>query len=244
MSRLILYFTVGYPDRATFGNFVSSLSSDSVDYVEFGFPSRDPKYDGPLIRKTHSIAEYEGNGDYSSVFRHIIDAGIRAYSLAYVSDIIDDFSGRISFLKDTGFSGVLMPDLLIDYFSRSDELISRVHEAGLEVIPFFNPSTPDRVIMKVAGMTHSWVYYGVQPSTGIVMPMDMKEVVERIRTLLPDREINFGFGIRSIAQASEIIHEGGDGVAIGSAFISMLESRDIKGFSDYISSLRGAVDAN
>ena len=152
MSRLILYFTVGYPDRATFGNFVSSLSSDSVDYVEFGFPSRDPKYDGPLIRKTHSIAEYEGNGDYSAIFRHITDAGIRAYSLAYVSDIIDDFSGSISFLKDTGFSGILMPDLLIDYFSRSGELISRVHEAGLEVIPFFNPSTPDRVIMKVAGI--------------------------------------------------------------------------------------------
>jgi tryptophan synthase alpha chain len=244
MSRLILYFTVGYPDRTTFGNFVSSLSSDYVDYVEFGFPSPDPKYDGPIIRKTHGIAEYGQRGDYSSVFRHVIDAGIRAYSLAYVSDIIDDFSGNISFLKDTGFSGILMPDLLIDYFSRSDDLISKVQEAGLEVIPFFNPSTPDRVIMKVAGITHSWVYYGVQPSTGIVMPMDMKEVVERIRKLLPDREINFGFGIRSIAQASEIIHEGGDGVAIGSAIISMLESREIKEFSDYVAIMRRAVDAN
>ncbi|OWP56455.1 MAG: hypothetical protein B2I17_05125 [Thermoplasmatales archaeon B_DKE] len=244
MAKLILYFTVGYPDRTTFTDFMTSLNASAVDYVEFGFPSMDPKYDGPTIRRTHSAAEYDGGEDYSGMFRQLSKSGIKTYSLAYVSDIIGDFSNRMALLKTSGFSGILMPDLLIDYFGRSEELISTAHEAGLEVIPFFNPSTPDRVIMNIAALTHSWIYYGIQPSTGIIMPMDMGDIVDRIRAILPDREINFGFGIRGGDQAGEIIRAGGSGIAIGSALVGMMEKKDISGFSSYVSTMREVINAN
>ncbi len=244
MANLILYFTVGYPDRVTFSDFVSSISGELVDYVEFGFPSSDPKYDGPVIRKTHSKSDYKGESDYADLFMDLHRKGIKLYSLAYVTDIIANFGNRIEFLRNNGFSGILMPDLLIDYFGDRNRLILAALNGGLEVIPFFNPSTPDRVIREVSSIANSWIYYGIQPSTGIVMPMDMEEVVSRIRSILPDREVNFGFGIRSTDQAAEIIRSGGDGIAIGSALVPMLENGDLKGFSEYVQNLRRIIDAN
>lgn len=243
MSKLILYFTAGYPNRDTFVEFLSRLSYETIDYVEIGFPSPDPKYDGPIIRRTHSSAEFSGILEYSDVFLNLASREVKIYSLAYASDIVSNLDVNIATLKEVGFSGILMPDLLIDYFGRSEEIIGTVHNQGLEVIPFFNPSTPDRVITRISSLTNSWIYYGIQPSTGIVMPADLTQVVSRIRALVPGREIDFGFGIRSNEQVKKIIEAGGDGIAIGSALVEMLDKRNFDTFEDYISTVRGVLNA-
>lgn len=242
-NNLILYFTLGFPDQDTLELFSEQISPNQVDYVEFGFPSVNPVYDGPKIRVTHRSAfESYAPERGEKLFSDLTKKGIRLYSLTYYRDIENDSGTFFSYLKEQGFSGIIVPDMLVDYFDQANRVISEIHDAGLELIPFFNPATPDRVIMEISRMTSSWIYYGLQPSTGINVPFDTGEVAERIRSLLPDREINFGFGIRNNDQVRELINYGANGVAIGTALVDMLSAGDKEGFSGYLKDLRGVLD--
>lgn len=242
MKNLILYFTLGYPDNDTLQSFLSKMENE-VDYVEFGFPSKNPVYDGPTIRRTHSSAIGNFNEDfYEPIFQTIRKNGLRMYSLSYFSDLEHNFSEFVRYLKDNGFSGMIIPDLLIDYPERVGEAIETLKQQSLEYIPFFTASTPDRIVKEIADRTGSWIYYGLQPSTGINVPYSVSDVSSRIRELLPDREINFGFGIRSTEDIELLIENGADGVAIGSLLVNYLEKRDVEGFVDFVNKSRGVID--
>ena len=72
------------------------------------------------------------------------------------------------------------------------------------------------------------------------MPFDLEEVSKRILDLLPGREINFGFGIRTTAQIREVLDLGSSGVAIGSLLVEYLKNRDLEGFRKFQVSVREA----
>ncbi len=55
MKNLIPYFTLGYPDNNTLKDFLMAMPVNKINYIEFGFPSDDPRYDGPTIRITHRL---------------------------------------------------------------------------------------------------------------------------------------------------------------------------------------------
>lgn len=241
--NLILYFTLGFPDQETLEAFTERISPTDVDYVEFGFPSSNPVYDGPRIRGTHKGARENYSPENGErLFSELLGKGLKIYSLTYYRDIESDPGKFLSYIKEQGFSGVIIPDLLVDYSGDSRSIVEIVHQHGLELIPFFNPSTPDRIIADISSMTSSWIYYGLQPSTGISVPFDTGEVAERIRKLLPGREINFGFGIRNNAQVKELVEYGASGVAIGTALIDILKSGDPESFSGYLREMRGVLD--
>ncbi len=103
----------------------------------------------------------------------------------------------------------------------------------MNTYPFFT-ITPDHIIKKIAEMTSSWIYYGLQPSTGIDIPYEIDYTTERINQLLPGREITYGFGIKTEEDIKQLMKNGGSGVAIGSYIEKMLEKNDKKGFLDYI----------
>lgn len=244
-KSLILYFTLGYPDQETIEEFTELIDPDYVDYVEFGFPSESPVYDGPKIRGTHRQALKNYDAERSDrIFGNLISKGIRIYSLTYYGDIKNDPGRFYQFLSRRGFSGMIVPDLLIDFSSSAKDVISSMKSHGLEYIPFFNPATPDTVIRNISSLATSWIYYGMQPSTGIAVPFEARDVVERIRSLLPDREINFGFGIRGKEQVKDLVEYGASGVAIGTALIDMMSCSDKDGFRSFIDEMRGVLDVS
>ena len=223
MKPLVLYFTANYPSMAILSEFIARLDSSVVKYVELGIPTDNPLYDGPTIKVTHGVS-IGGFRDsdlklYSDMLK---ERDIRTYLLVYYHELRKRGSDFLHYLRDIGISGLIIPDLFIDYFDSGAEVIKSFPE-GLEFIPFFNPATPDGVIRSVAEMTRSWIYYGLQPSTGINVPFDLKEVSGRILEMVPGREVNFGFGIRTVEQVREILDLGSDGVAIGSMLIPMLK---------------------
>ena len=243
MGKLILYFTLGYPDNDTLLSFIDSIEPGTVDYIEFGFPSENPKNDGPVKRSKHSTAIKNREPEkYEEIFRKAAEKVSRLYSLSYYSDVKDKFNSFISYLKEHSFSGIILPDLLIDYFPDADKVIEEIHSYGLDFIPFFTPASPDRIITAIAGRTRSWIYYGLQPSTGINVPYDLDEVADRIKILLPGREINFGFGIRDSSQIEGLMERGASGTAIGSLLVKMLETGDIARFSDFIKQAGGVLN--
>jgi len=243
MKNLIPYFTLGYPNNETLSHFLDLIPVDKINYIEFGFPSNDPRYDGPVIRKTHNVGNINFSDDfYKKYFDHFHKNHVKMYSLSYYSDIKARFDEFIDYLQKRNFSGIIIPDLIIDYYSEGKEIINKLNDRGFEYIPFFSPSTPDSIIKDVSSMTNSWIYYGLQPSTGIDIPYELDYTTERINELLPGREITYGFGIKTDDDIRNLMKNGGSGVAIGTYLIKMTEAGDEKGFIDYINKMRGVLD--
>ena len=214
------------------------MDPEVVKYVEIGIPDNNPLYDGPTIKSTHSKALNNFRPEHLMDFAGILnDKGIQAYALSYYDQIAKGGLDFVRVLKKNGFSGIIVPDLLTDYSDESDKLIPEIGEI-FSFIPFFNPATPDSVIHSVSSMSKSWVYYGLQPSTGIDIPFDLQEVAGRILDLVHGREINFGFGIRTIGQVREILSLGSSGVAIGSLLVQFLNDNDLDGFKSFQNSVK------
>lgn len=242
MKPLIFYFTANYPSKETLTQFIEEVDETIVKYVEIGIPTENPLYDGPTIKGTHSVARKSYSRDDIAYFaRKLGEKGIKTFILAYYNEIADGDPGFLEFLKESGVSGLIVPDLLTDYYDEMKTVISRI-EDKMGFIPFFNPATPDSVIGDVSSMTSSWIYYGLQPSTGIAVPYDLDEVAHRILSLVPGREVNFGFGVRTVDQVKEIISLGSSGVAIGSMLVKMLRENDLSGFKNFQRDLREAME--
>ena len=243
MRNLIPYFTLGYPDNETLTHFLDIIPADKINYIEFGFPSNDPRYDGPVIRKTHNVGNSNFSDEvYGKYFEYFHKKRIKMYSLSYYSDIRNRFDSFIDCLQERNFSGIIIPDLIIDYFSEGKKIINKLTEKGFEYIPFFSPATPDSIIKDIASITNSWIYYGLQPATGIDIPYELDYTTERINELLPGREITYGFGIKTDEDIKNLMKNGGSGVAIGTYLVKMIDTNDEKGFVDYINKMRGVLD--
>ncbi|WP_075056337.1 hypothetical protein [Thermogymnomonas acidicola] len=68
-------------------------------------------------------------------------------------------------------------------------------------------------------------------------------VVERMLSLLRGgREVNFGFGLRSLEDVRKLV-SGRDvgGVAIGTALIPYVREGDLEGFRKFVTELRGVL---
>ena len=145
-------------------------------------------------------------------------------------------------LKSMGFSGAIIPDLLTDYFPERNSLIEKMDYSGLSLIPFFTSSTPDMVIRDIASRTNDWIYHGLQPSTGIRVPVSIDLMVKRIKELCPGRELIFGFGINSLEEISELGKSGADGIAVGSSLVPFMETGDMAGFDSKVNMLEGGLN--
>ncbi len=240
--KLTLYFTLGYPDRETFETFLNEALQSRVEYIEVGIPTEHPYFDGPVIRKTHSTAlkNYSDSFLTHSV-RTIIDKGKKAYALVYYNHFHGREDAFISFIKGAGFSGMIVPDLLTEYFDDRIMLAGKIEGVGMNLIPFVNSSTPDSVIREISQITGGWIYHGLQPSTGIRVPVDLKKITERIEMLCPGREIIFGFGISSKQTIVELRQLGAGGIAVGSSFIPSMEKNDLNEFHETVKMLEDGI---
>ena len=242
-KKLAVYFTFPFPDYATIRQFLASINSELVDYVELGIPVKNPYYDGPKIRTTHgSSIEHFKPDEMRNEIKELQNKGLKTYTLTYLNSIEKDQETGIKNLKDSGFEGVIFPDLLIDYYDTREDTLRIMDQENLSLIPFFTSSTPDGVVHEMLERTSSWVYHGIQPSTGVNVPVDTEKTGERIRRISGSREIIFGFGISNTEDARRVMESGADGIAIGSMFIDYLKRGDVEGFKKVLKELRGVMD--
>ncbi len=229
--KLALYFTFPYPSLERFGKYMEIISDVKFEYAELGIPTKYPYYDGPQIRKTHGVAlkefSMESLGKQVSILK---SQGKKVYALAYCNLFSENPGDFMEKLSAAGIDGIILPDLLTDFYHERIEIIHSVHDHGLEAIPFFNASTPDHSIEEILSITHSWIYFGLQPSTGIKVPLRIDEMYKRIRSLCGSREIIVGFGIDGPEMISELKTAGFDGIAVGSAFIRSMDEDNISAF--------------
>lgn len=240
--KLTLYFTLGYPDRGTFEKFLEEALETGVEYVEVGIPTEHPYYDGPLIRKTHRDAMKIYSDEFLfSTIKTITERGKKAYALVYYSHFHGREASFTGTMKEAGFSGIIVPDLLTEYFDERLKLAETIENSGLHLIPFVNSSTPDSVIEEISTVTGDWIYHGLQPSTGIRVPVDLERMIRRIESLCPEREIIYGFGISSKETIAELRDLRAGGIAVGSSLISSLDHGDHEAFMEKLKLLEDGV---
>ena len=241
--EIIPYFTMGYPDDSTVLAALKTAIRNGVHKIELGYPSPDPKYDGPGIKRTHLGNPASIDSDYPEIFSELREHGISYYALLYYSDVCTDLDYSLRRLKELGFKGLILPDLLIDYFSESKQIITHIQGQSLEFVPFFTQATPDAVIREVSRKTRSWIYYGLQPSTGIIVPLDFKSVGRRVGELLAGRNVVYGFGIRGTRDVELLRNMGAYGAAVGSAFVEHLRYGDMGSIAELLKEMGGAASA-
>ncbi|EQD70174.1 tryptophan synthase alpha chain, partial [mine drainage metagenome] len=171
-KKLALYFTFPYPNLKILKPFIDSIGNEDIDYVELGIPVARPYYDGPKIRNTHQAALKEfKSDDLKNTILGLKDSGIKSYALTYTNSFENNPNSAFEDLRLAGFDGVILPDLLIDYFDDRNKLLDSLKNYEISFIPFFTSSTPDIIIKEFLKRTSSWIYHGIQPSTGINVPV-------------------------------------------------------------------------
>ncbi len=245
---LIPFLVAGDPDLATTAQAIEVLTAAGADLLELGVPFSDPIADGPINQRAAQRA-LAGGVTISSVLnlarqlrgRHALPVVL----LSYYNPILQ--YGLPRFCQDavaSGVDGLVIPDLPAD---EGDELVTAARAVGLDTIFLLAPTSTTERIRLVADRSSGFIYcVSITGVTGVrdALAGDLAALVQRIRaaTTLP---ICVGFGVSTPEQAREAA-EIADGVIVGSALVSVLESSGdrLAQLGQLVGALRRAIDGD
>ena len=241
---LIPYVTAGYPTRTSTVQVLDALANHGADVIELGIPFSDPLADGPTIQKSSFVSlengtTVEGVLEDLRIFREHSDIPVVLFT--YLNPVLR--YGLTSFLADAeaaGASGLLMTDLP----SGSDpELESEMIASPLDLIRLVAPTTPLDLVPGVASGGSGFLYYisrtGVT-GTRSKLRDELEGEITSIKSVV-SMPVAVGFGISTGEQAAAA-GAVADGVVVGSALIQALEKGGVDEASQFLGSLRSALD--
>ncbi|GAB6148149.1 tryptophan synthase subunit alpha [Stetteria hydrogenophila] len=236
-----VYLTIGYPSPDSFPGVLGALAG-CADFLELGLPTGRPKYDGPTIRLTHKAVVSRGVRGVEAL-KLVEAAGVEApfTLMAYMGDFEDSLRGVLEAAASAGALCVLFPDLPFDYPWRVGEYVEESERAGLRPCFFASSRFPHRWLQLYAAKDPLYVYLGLQPATGVKLPIGVERNVRLAKHLLGDTYLLAGFAIRTPEMARGIIESGADGVVVGSAVARALEGGGVEEARRLACTLRDAV---
>lgn len=221
-AALIGYMPAGFPTTQGSIDVINAMVAGGVDIVEVGYPYSDPVMDGPVIQRATEHALSSGFVAHD-LFTVISKISAPTLAMTYWNPIerygVSAFTER---LAQVGGVGVITPDLTIE---ESDEWIAATSKQGIDRVYVVAPSTSDERLQKVIGKCSGFVYaaslMGVTGARSAIAS-SARELVERVRKVsaLP---ICVGLGVSNAEQARDVANFA-DGVIVGSAFISLVQS--------------------
>jgi tryptophan synthase alpha chain len=227
------FITAGDPDLDTTTALIGELARRGVDLIEVGFPYSDPIADGPVIQASYTRALRRGvrvHEIFDALSRLRVaqasagDAGRVPPLLAMVSYSIILRHGTERFLdeaRDTGFAGLIVPDLPGDEAGRLPDL---VRGRNLDLVQLVSPTTPPERAVRIVQEASGFVYcISVAGTTGVrqELPAELREQLAWLRTQT-DLPLAVGFGISQPEQVRGL-RGLADGVIVGSALVKRLE---------------------
>ena len=221
-SALIGYIPAGFPTVARSIEIINAMVDGGVDLIEVGYPYSDPVMDGPVIQRATELSLREG---FSSEDLFTVVASSKAPTLVmtYWNPIermgVSQFAKR---LVENGGVGVITPDLTIE---ESETWIQATNEEALDRVYVVAPSSSDERLKKVSSQCSGFIYAAsLMGVTGArtVLASSARELVARLRKH-SDLPIAVGLGVSNAEQARDVASFA-DGVIVGSAFISLVQS--------------------
>lgn len=236
-TGLIVYVCGGDPAPHLTADIVLSIFAAGADMIELGMPFSDPLADGPVIQRAAQRALAAGTR-----LAHILDAGrvVRERGeerplalLCYVNNVLQHGFDRLPRqLAEAGFDALVVPDLP---WEEKESLAASCRDAGIHLVPFLAPTSPEDRMAAVGGETGGFVY--CVSLTGVTgarsqIPPEAEAMLARARRLCP-RPLALGFGIGSPEQAAQL--KGlADAVIVGSAVVQRIESSSLDPSLDHL----------
>ncbi len=222
-KALIPFITAGDPDLDTTSAILDALS-DVASACELGIPYSDPIADGPVIQASYTRA-LEAGTTLEQIARMLACRPtpsalpliwMVSYAIIYRQGL-DSFVARA---RQSGVSGLIVPDLL---FEESDTLQAVCEREHLALVQLITPTTTSERAQRIAAASRGFLYYvSVAGITGErnALPAELCDNVARVREW-SDVPVCVGFGISRPEQARQVA-EVADGVVIGSSLVREL----------------------
>ncbi|HEV8536433.1 MAG TPA: tryptophan synthase subunit alpha [Candidatus Limnocylindria bacterium] len=247
-TAIIVYLTVGYPDRVATGALLRAALDGGADLLEVGVPFSDPLADGATVQRASEVALRAGVtladclAEAASAARER-DAPV--VLMGYANPFLRYRRGLADFAADAaraGVAGIIVPDLPAEEAAEFD---AALEPEGVARIDLFAPTTPDQRLARLVPRARGFVYcVSLTGVTGArrALDADVAEFVARVRrhTALP---VAVGFGI-STPEHVAALRGVADAVVIGSAAIDVVSraahERRADGLRSFVSSLVAA----
>ncbi|MFN7735570.1 MAG: tryptophan synthase subunit alpha [Pirellula sp.] len=250
-KALMPFITAGDPNLPFTSKVLLRLQELGCSMAEVGIPYSDPIADGPVIQASYTRA-LANKVKLDQIF-HQISETRRSLSMPLVSMVSYAIIHRhgparyIESAKAAGFSGAIVPDLLVE---ESAPFAKLCREHDFNLVQLVTPTTPQDRALKIAEQSSGFLYFvSVTGITGerTQLPEGLVDRVGwlRERTKLP---ICIGFGI-SKPEHVRLLSPVCDGLIVGSAIVRCLENaleseaKAIASASELVSSLLAALDS-
>jgi tryptophan synthase alpha chain len=240
---LILYLTVGFPERESALELVPRLVAAGADMVELGVPFSDPLADGATVqRATERAIKNRVNVPYClDTVRQLRERGVAVPLLfmGYLNPMLQ--YGLERFCADAqaaGVDGLIVPDLPPE---ESGPLSAACRAHDLDLIHLLAPTSTESRIGHVIEQASGFIY--CVSLTGVTgarakLPLELPAFLSRVRAQT-QTPLAVGFGI-SQPQHAQQVAQIADGIVVGSALLNVVEQGgDLEAF---VRGLREAID--
>ena len=228
-AALIGYLPAGFPsyDRAV--EALTAMVDAGVDAVEVGMPYSDPLMEGPVISAAHQASLDAGTrqADVLRTVQAVATTGAPTLVMGYWNPVHRyGFRRWAQALKDAGGVGAITPDLIPE---EAPEWLDACRELDLDPVFLVAPSSTDERISVVGRTNRGFVYAAaVMGVTGARAELGAgaRVLAERVRALTP-LPVAVGLGVSNGAQAAQVA-QFADGVVVGSAFVTALQTGGVE----------------
>ncbi|WP_411725321.1 tryptophan synthase subunit alpha [Methyloglobulus sp.] len=226
-KALIPFITAGDPKPDFTLPLMHEMVKAGVDVIELGVPFSDPMADGPVIQRASERAlahkmSLTKTLAIAAEFRKT-DQQTPLVLMGYLNPIeAMGYEGFANAAQHADIDGVLTVDLPPEEGGQCADLLK---ERGIDTIFLLAPNSSDDRIKKMSALGSGYLYYvslkGVT-GAGHLDVVDVENKLKQIKaiTALP---VGIGFGVKD-AETAKTIAGLGDGVVVGSALISKIES--------------------
>jgi len=225
---IVVYLTVGYPERAATAPLLRAALDGGADLIELGVPFSDPLADGATVQRASEVALRNGVtladciGEAETIVR---ERDVPVLLMGYANPFLRYRGGLPDLAADAaraGVAGIIVPDLPAE---ESAEFDAALGPQGLARIDLYAPTTPDARLARLVPSARGFVYcVSLTGVTGARSEVggEARELVLRVRRHT-GRPVVVGFGIAR-PEHVRALREVADGVAVGSAALDAITS--------------------
>lgn len=235
-AAIVVYLTVGYPDRPSTAALLRAALDGGADLLELGVPFSDPLADGATVQRASEVALRQGvtlADCLAEAAAMVRERDATALMMGYANPFLRYRRGLAGFAADAaraGVAGIIVPDLPAEECTEFD---AALEPEGLARIDLYAPSTPDARLARLVPRARGFVYcVSLTGVTGArqALPADVAEFVARVRPHTP-LPIAVGFGI-SAPEHVAALRGVADGVVVGSAALDAVAGASPEGRAD------------
>jgi tryptophan synthase alpha chain len=243
---IVVYLTVGYPDRASTAALLRAAIDGGADVIELGVPFSDPLADGTTVQRAGEIALRAGVTLAECVREGaalVRERDVPVQLMGYTNPFLQRGYARLaSDLATAGIAGAIVPDMPAEESGALDEAFA---PHGLVRVDLYAPTTPDdrlaRLLPRARGFVYCVSLTGVTGARDRLGP-EVVDLVTRVRRHTT-KPIVVGFGIGT-ADHVRALRGVADGVAVGSAVLETVARADAarrpEALRAFVASLREA----